>query len=461
MEHYLIKERKLDADLLAKMGVTLTGDGARFGYHRDGKLYAEKVRQDGKSFHSTGGSLTLYNVDCLDQEGPVVITEGEIDCISVIQAGFGKAVSVPNGWLKDAAKSDALIEHIDALKAAEYVIVAGDNDAAGSSLPKYVSNLLTGQDVRFVTWPKGCKDANDVLMKFGVEALYNSLCSAIQIDPEGGYITSMSDLPPLSARRVLRANIPFVDERVAWELGAMSVVTGYPGCGKSTLTTWLAYLIAKNENIKVGMFSFETHPYRTRDHLCRIITRKGWDETTDQGRRTTIEDGDKHFRFVHRTFETNKGHNLGWLLENIEVLATRDGCKVIIVDPWNELEHMPEPGESLTNYINFALQQIRGIAEKLEVHIVVVAHPKKPNGDNLKIPGGYDIADSAAFYNKPSLGISIGSVMEGDVEQLSLSTWKVRDTQLYNIEKGSTQIEFHKSLMTYGKTGNNAWEDRV
>ena len=147
-----------------------------------------------------------------------------------------------------------------------------------------------------------------------------------------------------------------------------------------------------------------------------------------------------------------QAHNLGWLKEMIYTLAVRDNCKLIIVDPWNELEHLPEPGESMTAYINFALQQIRVWAEQYDTHICLVAHPRKMSTEGKpKSPTGYDIADSAAFFNKPSLGFAVH--MEDDKESgesfVRVTTWKVRDSQLYGIEKGDTRLTFDKHLMAY------------
>ncbi|WP_258182241.1 toprim domain-containing protein, partial [Bacillus halotolerans] len=126
------------------------------------------------------------------------------------------------------------------LRRSPFVIVAGDNDEAGESLPRAVANLLRGHDVRFVTWPEGCKDANDVLVAFGEGKLSECLQTARRIDPPGGFITSLIDLPPMSRRRVLRTGLDWLDDRVAFELGAMSVGTGTPGAGKSTMTTFIA-----------------------------------------------------------------------------------------------------------------------------------------------------------------------------------------------------------------------------
>jgi twinkle protein len=160
---------------------------------------------------------------------------------------------------------------------------------------------------------------------------------------------------------------------------------------------------------------------------------------------------DNHFRIVHRTYGST-GHNLGWLEEMVYTLAVRDQCKLIIIDPWNELEHLPEPGESLTNYINFALQRIRQWAEKLDVHIEVIAHPKKMNNDfaHSRPPFGYDVADSAAFANKPAIGWTIHKADdEHDDTAMELWNWKVRDAEFTKASKGVTRMHYDKVLMSY------------
>ena len=467
MSVYLTEERAISPTVLAEMGVVTKehpalGSAIAFPYRREGKAYAAKFRTVDKRFASTRDvSRGVYNEDALLLAGSLILTEGEIDCLSLIEAGLKKCVSLPNGWSEKGNTSDALFEIREKLLECEAVIVAGDNDRAGESLPKFVASLLSGHDVRFVEWPEGCKDANDVLVKHGAEELRSRIASASKIDPKGGSITSLADLPPLSERRVLRCGIPFADERVALELGAMSVLTGYPGTGKSTFATWLGYMVAKFEDVRVGMFSFETHPHRTRDHVCRLHTGNGWEDASNGAREDFSRFAANHMFLVHRTYDDNRHHSLEWLLECIHVLATRDGCRLIVVDPWNELEHLPEKGESMTQYINYALQQIRAWAEKLNVHVMVVAHPRKTSMDGgpTRPPTGYDIADSAGFANKPSLGLSIfNQVNEDGVNELKLVTWKVRDVQLYGIERGSTDMEFAMNRMSYEQTGSAAYD---
>lgn len=454
---WLTETRRLDAALLGMMGVTgrdhpQIGAVAAFPYMRGGKPYAAKFRNLAKEWRSSQGvTRGLYNEDALNTgTGPIVITEGEIDCLSVMQAGYMRAVSLPDGWTVDGGKREVLVQAETLLRQAPFVIVAGDNDEAGQSLPRTVANVLLGHDVRYVTWPEGCKDANDVLVAYGEGELARCLTEAKRMDPAGGFITGISDLPPLPARRVLRTGMKPYDLVLAFEVGAMSVGTGTPGSGKSTFTTFAAYHIAKSESVRVGFLSFETHPYRTRDHLCRLETGRAWADLSPAQRSEVAEALDHNFRIVHRTYDAGS-HNLGWLKDMVYTLAVRDGCKLIVVDPWNELEHLPETGESMTGYINFALQQIRVWAEQFDTHICLVAHPRKmPTEGKPRPPVGYDISDSAAFSNKPSLGFTVHQDEdETGLPIVRIVTWKVRDTQLYGIEKGQIKLDFLADRMAY------------
>jgi twinkle protein len=459
---WLASVRRLSADLLAEMGVKAVqhpslGPAAAFQYFRPGepKSYAAKFRTIGKQFRSTEGvTRGLYNEVALKLGSalPVVITEGEMDALSCVQAGFDRSVSVPDGWTEDGGKRQCLIDAEALLRDSPFVIVAGDDDAAGRSLPRAVANILRGHDVRRAVWPEGCKDANDVLMRHGEGELARCLNAALRVDPPGGIITGISDMPPLPPRRVLRTGIGVLDEVMAFEIGAMSVGTGTPGSGKSTLSTFAAYHVAMHEKIRVGFMAFETHPHRLRDHLCRLYARRPWDDLPEAEQARAGQRLDPSFRILHRTYEDiPQGHNLGWLEEEVYTLAVRDWCKLIVIDPWNELEHLPEPGESMTSYINFALQRIRTWAERYECHICLIAHPRKMLTEGKpRSPTGYDIADSAAFANKPALGWAVHQDKDDAGDPfVRVTAWKVRDVQLYGFEKRSRRLTFDAQAMSY------------
>ncbi len=451
---WLRDARKLDGALLQEMGVRPVsheslGQSVAFPYYRNGKPYAAKFRTVEKKFLSTKGvSRGLYNGDALsrDQDQPVVITEGEIDCLTVMQSGFLRAVSLPDGWTEQGNKTEALVEAAERLMQSPFVIVAGDNDKAGESLPKAVANVLAGHDVRYVTWPDGCKDANDVLIAHGEGMVAQCINAAKRIDPPGGVISGFSDLPPLSAQRVLKVGRAPFDGVIALELGEFSVWTGLPGYGKSTLVTFIADEVSRNERIRVGMIGFETHPYRIRDQLSRSKYRKAFKALSDGERQSLLVDLDARWRMVHFSGEVE--NHLGWLNGMVRALAIRDRCKLIVVDPWNELEHLPEKGESMTHYVNFALREIRRMAKSMECHIALVAHPAKMRTDGPpRPPTGYDIADSAGFFNKPGLGITVHPTKED--WQVDIINWKTRDALLYGVKRGKVTVEYAQEWGIY------------
>lgn len=457
--------RGLDAELLAEMGVKAVahpslGPAVAFPYRRAGEptAYAAKFRTLDKRFRSTEGvSRGLYNEIALSLGPalPIVITEGEIDALSCVQAGFDRSVSVPDGWTADGSKTQALSAAEARLRDSPYVIVAGDNDEAGESLPRAVAALLKGHDVRAVTWPDGCKDANDVLVRHGEGELARCLTAARRIDPPGGLITGFSDLPPLAERRVLRIGHRPFDWAVALEIGALSVWTGVPGSGKSTFLTWAAEQISERENVRVGMLAFETHPYTIRDQLSLIRTGRAFRDLDPEWQAKLAADWDNRFRLVHVRLEEDQQQHIAWLEGMVHTLAVRDRCKLIVIDPWNELEHLPEPGETMTAYVNFATKCLRQWAERLDVHIALVAHPRKmPTEGAPRAPTGYDIADSSAFFNKPSLGVTVHPRQReneaGETEKwVELKVWKVRNTRLYGFEKGTVDVVFDKDRMAY------------
>lgn len=460
---WLTNVRGLDAELLARMGVDgfTRGDGTelvRFRYFRSGQVYGGKIRTiDGKDFwfQPKGAPRSLYNVDILNdttlRSQPVIVTEGEIDCISVIQAGFPRTVSVPDGWTEgleggDGAKMKQLMEVESKLRESPCVIIAGDMDQPGTSLARAVRNLLEGHPVRWVRWPHDCKDANDVLRKHEEPEIVRGINAARLMDPDGCLVTGFSDMPPMSERKIMRCDIPVIDSGAVFEVGQLSVMTGVPSSGKSTLAVFMAHHLIRNEGIKVGAALFETHPAELRNHLALLNHGARWSDMGPVDRRKLELKLDGCWRLIFRDERDGARVNIPWVEKMIHTVAVRDGCKLIIVDPWNEMEHLPEPGESMTNYINFALTRIRQLAERYDCHIMVVAHPSK-HRDMSQAPTGYSVADSAAFFNKPALGLTV----HPRDDAVELVTWKVKFRQTYGIHPGTRRLDFDQDRMVYRK----------
>ena len=117
---------------------------------------------------------------------------------------------------------------------------------------------------------------------------------------------------------------------------------------------------------------------------------------------------DKHFAFVVAGEDDET--SLAWVLEKIAAAIIRYEAALVIVDPWNEMDHARPADMTMTEYVGFAIRQFRKLAKKHGVHVIVVAHPAKMlRGKDGKypVPGLYDISDSAHWSDKADIGIVV------------------------------------------------------
>jgi twinkle protein len=99
-----------------------------------------------------------------------------------------------------------------------------------------------------------------------------------------------------------------------------------------------------------------------------------------------------------------------YVLQTADALVSRHGINGLVIDPWNEMEHMRPEGQSETEYIGQCLKRMRQFARSRKIHLWIVAHPTKmyrnKNGE-YPVPTLYDISGSAHFRNKADNGIVI------------------------------------------------------
>ena len=89
----------------------------------------------------------------------------------------------------------------------------------------------------------------------------------------------------------------------------------------------------------------------------------------------------------------------------------RNGIHCAVIDPFNCLEHAFLHGETETQYINRLFDKLNQFAMRHNILLIIVAHPTKmrrdPNTGLFPVPTLYDIAGSAAFYNKSDFGMIV------------------------------------------------------
>lgn len=392
-----------------------------FPYLNDGELENFKFRGPEKSFKMNKGSkLTFYNKDSLRDEDSAVIVEGEIDCLSMIEAKIYNCVSVPNG----AAKGNQRLEYLDncweIIIKLKKVILAVDDDEPGRLLKEELARRIGKEKCWIVEYPEGCKDANDVLVKHGAQALAIIIENAKPWPLEG--IIPMDDIFPTvqdwyndGYPKGDKSGIKGVDHMMRFAMGTITTITGIPGHGKDEFFNWIMASIAANIGGKFGICGFEETAMETVTKLAEKVTGKAFEFRKDPDNRMTQREFehaigliDHHFHF----FNTEESEtSIDGILNTAILLVLRYGINYLYINPWNWIEHNRESGQSETEYVSLVYSKIIRFARKYGVHVFLVAHTTKMLKDKVsgkyEIPTLYNISGSANFYNKTHYGITI------------------------------------------------------
>ncbi len=191
-----------------------------------------------------------------------------------------------------------------------------------------------------------------------------------------------------------------------WNLvpGELTIATGIPSHGKSAFFSHLAVNLAEEHGWKVGFFSAENRPLDLFvSRLAPVVVGKPFNEgvhprMTEEELEHALSFLDDHFFFLDPPAPT-----VDAILSLAGRLTQEKGIKLLVVDPWNELDHQFGGNRNETQYISEALGKIRRFGRQNGIHIVIVAHPMKLQKDKngqYPVPTPYDIAGSAHFRNK-------------------------------------------------------------
>jgi twinkle protein len=437
---WLEQKRGLRPELCAKFGLISKGDEIGFPYNVNGQSRYWKVRRTDKSawrIHPAGQSLVPYNIDELSETNgrgqTLVITEGEFDSIAVAHCGH-YTISVPNGAPAKPGEGDInpLSDtgfaylwvggklHPDIAKF-DRIVLATDADGPGQVLAQELAIRIGRTKCYLPNYPDGCKDANDVLLVHGLEALGRTIRDARPLVPDK--LIPFSEVELSSREMGLTSGWIGLDKHLRLTFPELVTITGTPGAGKSQWTlAWVANL-ARLHGIKVAIMQLEDSPARNKADLLAYAHH--WRTTVGDNAQAWV---DQYFvcKVPPEADEDEDPVTLPWLRDAIEEAACRHGCKIVVIDPWNEVEHAWGRTQSETQYVNDALRELKRIARRYQIAIVIVAHPSAAvKGKKLDELTLYDVAGSAAWRNKSDHGIII--YREDEAEETAVKIAKCKD----------------------------------
>lgn len=416
-----------------------------FPYLRGTEVVNIKARTHDKLFRMEAGcERVLYGLNDVDPNC-LVWVEGEIDKLSVEEAGIRSCVSVPDGAptpnTRNYSSKFDYLETVD-LSEVKLHIIAVDADAPGVALKDELVRRLGREKCHVVRWPDGIKDANEALVSLGADGLAKLLEQAEPMPVDGAH-----DVVSFSAEIMehyehgrpqgVSTGWDAVDDLYTVLPGEWTLVTGIPGHGKSEWLDALALNLAQLHGWRFAVYSPENWPISDHvEKLAEKYTGKPFDPGPTE--RMTVADLDRATTFLnaHFTMLAPEDPTVDTLLTTLRLLVAQRGIKGAIIDPWNEIVH-EQSAETETAYISEALGKIRRFARAHDVHFWIVAHPTKmPKAlDTGKepVPRPYDVAGSAHWNNKADNAITIWRNRVEDSAIVDVHVQKVRKKRLGRI----------------------------
>lgn len=442
-------------------------DAIGFPYFRDGALVSAKYRAipDKDFTQETGGAHDFFGINLIEPGKPIVIVEGEIDCLTCMEVGIANVISVPNGAPQKvadgrvSAEEDKKFSYVwnadKLLEQAPYIVLATDQDGPGQALTEELARRIGKEKCRVAKFDK--KDLNDVLTDptrlDAAEDIREIIEKAVPFPISGlsdaaTYLDRIEDLYAKGSGRGFSTGYPSVDTIYTIAPGQLTVVTGYPSSGKSNFVDQIMINLAKAEDWKFVLCSFENQPEVHIIRLMEIYTDKrfhsGVNQMTQAEKKAAFDFVNDHFLFMDVNGE--EPSTLDSILLRARGAIKRMGIRGMVIDPYNYIE-MDRTNRTETESISNMLTQVRKFCMTHEIHCWFVAHPSKMSrsGNEQPRPDGMSISGSMAWWAKTDNGITVHRG-DGVVE---IAVWKCRYRWVGR--QGETSLIYDPKAGTYAE----------
>ena len=438
-----------------------------FPYFRNGSLVGVKYRAfPEKDFtQEAGGAHDFFGLDNIIPDRPIVIVEGEIDALTLHEAGIDNVVSVPGGAPvkvadgKVAASEDKKFAFVwnarEVLDKAPYVILATDQDTPGQALAEELARRIGKDKCRLAKFQ--AKDLNEVFNdpnRADPAADINDIIASASPYPIAGlseattYADRLHDLFSKGTGKGFSTGYASLDTIYTVAPGQLTVVTGYPSSGKSNWVDQIMVNLARDNDWKFAVCSFENQPEIHISRLMEIYTKKRFFEGAN---RMTDEEKDQAFKWVtdHFLFIDSNGEEpstLDSILERARVAVKRMGVRGLVIDPYNYIE-LDRTNTTETDAISQMLTRVQKFCKANDCHTWFIAHPSKiqRSGVEQPRPDGMSISGSMAWWAKADCGVTI----HRQPDHVEVAVWKCRYRWVGT--QGETSLIFQKTAGTYAE----------
>ena len=400
-----------------------------------------------KTWTSKGTEPCLFGWQAMPEtQRAVVITEGEIDAMSISQVGI-YALSVPMGG-GGKGKQNWIETEWQNLERFDTIFLAMDNDEQGELAAREILERLGRHRCRLVKWPEGIKDANQALQQgWGVKEFSNVIMSARSIDPDELKNASefrepvlLEFFPPSGVPEGMQTPWLKTKDKLLFRPAEASIWTGINGHGKSEL---LGQIIV--DGIRQGeracIASMEMPARRT---LYRMVRQASALERPSES-------------FINTTID--------WLAESLwlfDVVGTAKTERLIDVFTYARhrynvtqfvVDSLAKCGMAEDDYNaqKLFVERLVDFAHEHNAHVHLVAHARKSR-DEFEPPGKMDVRGTAAIT---------------DMVDNVFTVWrnKRKEDQISQLEPGEEPtpdvLEKPDAAVIVSKQRFSGWEDKI
>jgi twinkle protein len=391
-----IVERNLSENTCKKYGVSVKTDSMGtitnhyYPYHdKQGSKIATKTRYTKSKEFSVQGNTHqagLFGEHLFSKNKFIIITEGEIDCLSAYQMFYTGKYETPVVSIKHGVASAVkdIKNSLEWLEQFQNIIINFDNDEQGKEGALKIAELFSPGKCKIMYLPQEFKDASDCLVKNKIQIYTQAFWNAKRFAPDGiiNANTLFDDIIKPSVQSFVQ--YPFEGlNKMTYGLRASELVTftSGSGLGKTQVIRELVHHLLKQTKDNLGLLMLEENPVVTskgimsieanqRLHLPDVhISKEEWqkhfDATTGSGR---------VFLFDH--FGSNTIDNI---ISRVRYLAKGLDCKYIIIDHVSIIVSDQSHGDE-RKALDEIMTRLRTLVQETGIAMVVVSHLRRPDG---------------------------------------------------------------------------------
>lgn len=369
-----------------------------------------KDRDKNKEWCEKGCKPVLFGMkQCNDKFDRLIVTEGQLDSLSLASAGLENAVSVPNGalgftWVPYCFNWIAKFQEI---------VVFGDFEKGHMTLLEDFQKRFPNK-IRHVREQdyQGCKDANELLQKHGPAAVRQAVENAVMVPVQR--VLPLADVEDVNIYELpkLKTGIRELDRTLYGGLpfGMVCVIAGKRGDGKSTVASWIM-ANATEQGYPTFAYSGELPNYlykswfdfqiAGRNHITENKTDFGTVNRFITKRNQELINAwyrERAYIYDSRIIETDEQEDL---LKSVTRAIMQYGIRVVLIDNLMTAMYIDErPGTDKYDQQGRFVRELTKIAIRYDVLILLVAHRRKnvssPDA-NDEISGSGDITNLAGI----------------------------------------------------------------